>query len=410
MYQFNFFVLQFILAAILLLPSLSAFQGFPHARPESLILPIWFIIYLIMNGLKIKFVSGRVLLLSMIFVLLPVSMLNGLINNYSFEFVDFYEYIVFINYFLMYLLSYNVLSKASEKDIYRLFSVLIFCGAIVFLISVSQFFNFMSLNDLYLDKVAPTQADTLLNDYNYPRPVAMMGNPNVVGFAFTLLILALLYSSYVFNSKKEWLFIALFFIGILLTMSRTAILSLIVSLFLFFIIQMLGNNIKNNLKIVFVFLMMILGGWMVVMSPDVYDQLTWRLKDGLNIGSDASFQARVVNWAENLNIAIQHPLIGVGPLRAASFEYSADNEWLLIWRSYGFIGVLWFLLLCIYPFWRKLPRNKRALHISLIVAIFLCMISASVLSSSILFSLVLFLFAIIDTRKNVSVQNISVQK
>ena len=68
-----------------------------------------------------------------------------------------------------------------------------------------------------------------------------------------------------------------------------------------------------------------------------------RIGSALNLATDTSWQTRLVIWENHLDIWKQSPLFGWGPGKA-TMTVTVDNEWLLLLRRYGALGVLVFIL------------------------------------------------------------------
>ncbi|HZK10764.1 MAG TPA: hypothetical protein VFD10_00165, partial [Atribacterota bacterium] len=62
-----------------------------------------------------------------------------------------------------------------------------------------------------------------------------------------------------------------------------------------------------------------------------------------NISQATSWQARIVNWKVNYDLWKLSPLFGWGPGKV-TMTTIVDNEWLLLLRRYGLIGVIIFIL------------------------------------------------------------------
>ena len=68
-----------------------------------------------------------------------------------------------------------------------------------------------------------------------------------------------------------------------------------------------------------------------------------RMASGLTIGGDESWQLRMGRWDEALSLWRQSPVFGWGPGKR-TMSTIVDNEWLLLLRRYGVLGVTVFIL------------------------------------------------------------------
>jgi O-antigen ligase len=271
-----------------------------------------------------------------------------------------------------------------------------------FFLALSQYLNVLGLNEIYIKYVAPTQYETLVGNHGNARPVAMIGNPNELGFlfvAFSLLCLVLLADKSK-NGRKLMLsiFFAIYFFGVLLTLSRGSLVALVTGLLVFFSWSFLNSRVIVKTKILVALICIIVLGFLVLNHSLVYEKFTWRFMLLLNVSEDLSFSTRLVNWQENIDIIKQHPILGVGPLRRAAFVHPADNEWLLLWRSYGLIGVSLFIGLMTSNLFFKCAKEVKAFSLAITVSVFTYMIPTVAFHSLVLFPLLLVLLAIIDTK------------
>lgn len=147
-----------------------------------------------------------------------------------------------------------------------------------------------------------------------------------------------------------------------------------------------------------IFIIIILG---ILIFNSLPEQLTWRLKHGMNIGSDASFQARLRNWKEHIDHFIRSPIFGLGPAKTIEYNSQVDNEWLLLLRQYGIIGTLYFLIVFVTPFIRHKDKFYKYLYYSVLVASALYMIPAIVYNSFQIMPLIMILAALLSSTSKV---------
>ena len=201
------------------------------------------------------------------------------------------------------------------------------------------------MNEKYVHIIAPTQYRTLVNDYPYPRVIGMTSNPNV--YAVMPGIGAILsWSMYIVTKeRKNLIYMAIFIVGTLMTLSRSGFVFMVIGILTFTYLYVLKSSISiykgkiNLIKVRFLlisFIILVVFG--VIIFNYLPDRLTWRLIRGIDIKSDISFQARIRNWKEHIEVFKLNPLFGVGPAKSIEFEHHTDNEWLFLLRRYGVIG------------------------------------------------------------------------
>lgn len=78
----------------------------------------------------------------------------------------------------------------------------------------------------------------------------------------------------------------------------------------------------------------------IKMAPEKF---FFRISQLGNIWDATSWQARIVKWKANYDIWKLSPLFGWGPGKM-TMTTIVDNEWLLLLRRYGLIGVIIFIL------------------------------------------------------------------
>lgn len=404
-FQFSKTILMLILFVLTLTPSTNFISGFPSVRGEDIILLSW--LFFVFPFIKHKLTTAhkiRLGFLGAFFILLPLSIFNGIINGYEGSFSDFNQFIRLLKYISIYLLAVYVFSNASRTEILKLVDYILWLGVFVFLLSLSQYFNVLGLNEIYVSYIAPTQYMTLVNNYPFPRPVAMIGNPNELGFLFVIFsmlsLVMLMEKSRDVSKFKYSFFFTIYLLGVLVTLSRGSLVALVAGVLVFFSWIFLSSKFRVKIKILVVLFCIIMIGLLILNNPLVYESFTWRFMTLLNVLEDASFSTRIDNWQENIGIIKQHPFLGVGPLRRTIFEYSADNEWILLWRSYGVVGVSLFMGLMMGHLFSKCTNEVKAFSMAIIISIFVYMIPAAAFHSLVLFPFLLVILAIVDTKRN----------
>ena len=154
-----------------------------------------------------------------------------------------------------------------------------------------QFHNIFGLNELYVKVIVPTQFETLVNGYKYPRAVALIGNPNEFGIYMSLGAIYMLYLI-IKNNKYSYLILYLMFtFGVYLSSSRTAYISLIFGsgiLIILHYFKFTKKEIFNTFKYGIVILL--LHSMFFFLLPNIY---TWRIKNIFNIDNQTSWQNRL---------------------------------------------------------------------------------------------------------------------
>lgn len=358
-----------IIVGIFLTPSIRIPGGVPSVRIGELLL-IPFTLYLmirVVRGNRVVLAWGvRQSTLLCMFVFLVLSMLMGGILGVGVSFGDLNQFARFAKFAFIYTVSVSVihLSEASEKETKQTYDLIALCSVILAVIVFQQFFDVFGLNRHYVRYVAPTQHESLIGDYPWPRPVGMIGNPNEVAFLFVLGGLAASYRLIQGGGEIYAGATLANLAALALTLSRTGFVSFIVGAGYLFVIQVFvrrDRSLGSRLK----YLALPLGLLVAVITyvlanPVLYEAIGWRFMTLMEFQSTSSWQERLQSWQINIQLFWESPLIGVGPLRHAGISSAADNEWLLLVRSYGILGTV---LLVIGMVWPHLKAQKNVLRV-----------------------------------------------
>lgn len=199
-----------------------------------------------------------------------------------------------------------------------------------------QYFNAFNINSWLTVHYASTEKYGI---ENMSRVVGSYGNPNV--FAVALLIgIAFSFSEYLHSFKVKYLLLmAVFFVAVIMTVSRTAIISGAL-----LILIMSALSIVKTKKKVSTFLMLsFIPITILVGLQFASDKFYFRLNSLSNISTDTSYQARLINWQAIFTTRTKDNLLtGTGPV--SRFRITFDNEWLMLLTLYGAIGTAIFII------------------------------------------------------------------
>jgi O-antigen ligase len=398
--------LYMIIFFLMLTPSIYLFPGIPSVRLEmvSLLIFIGVLVLRLAKNKKAIVAWGlcQKLFLGLFFVI-TLSILLGTMLGFDSSVADFNQFIRLIKYLMIYTLALTVMKTSNdpntERD--RILHYIITLSLLLCLITIQQYFNLFHLNNWYVQAIAPTQYETLVGGYEYPRPVGMIGNPNELGFLFVLTACS---TTYLLIKNKINMFylliLGLQIIGLFLTMSRSSFVALIAGLF-FLVLGLVFSKLSIDFRRTKRFLLLLSCATIVVFfvasQTQFYEQIFWRFETLLNLKNNTSWHARLDHWSENIRLFKQSPFLGVGPLRRADFQYAADNEWLLLLRSYGIFGTIYIISVFLLPQLLSRKREFRVLVIAVFVSAAVYMIPLAVFYSLTLMPMVLIILALGDT-------------
>lgn len=407
-YLIEAFVFPILISAIIM-PPLQLTPGLPFIRLEVYI-SILLILLIFVRGIYNNNLNG-ILQNSMQkwFVFLGISILISFI--YSFFVLeqtliirDFYELFKPALYFLIFSLFASRNFKADE--ILRIYGLTMALFFISMLVGFAQYFDFWRINELLTPYYAPTQVRNVLE---VKRISGTAYSPVEFG-ALMVLAASLSLANIFLFAKNNWrvfslFFLSLFTLTLLLTQTRAAYIAFLCSALYIIIYSVLRSlrsikMIKDFFIFISIFLLIILLA--ITFTPP---EIISRAATLLDLSGDVSWNYRLVRWTDQFERWLQSPLFGWGPDKTAlTFEF-VENEWLLVLRRYGLLGIIAFIALWI-AFIRGLVRirnNLKAEEVtffsvglqSSILGYFLYMVTTNLYHSMILIYILMILLGII---------------
>ena len=372
-----------LLFCSILCPPIRFDESIPYIRPELiLILTSWllFILGVLAGGENIKlkwspiykwfFIFGGAILISILW--------GWIFKGFSPVLRDFFEVAKLLEYFLIFALVAAIDIKKEDFKKYYIFIICLFLISATF--GLIQYLDlFHNFNESFIEYIAPKHLDEWLR---HKRIVGTTGNPNEFGM---LMVMAssLAFTGTLWNKRislKIFSFLSFVILSfvIMLTLSRSALIVFLISLvFISFFKYPKKFGLKGKLRLIFLIfpIMIILGLILIQIAPP---KIIMRITSALNIETDVSFQNRLKIWKENLDIWKQSPIFGWGPGKD-EMTTIVDNEWLLLLRRYGIVGVIIFIIL-FWNFYSGLNRIQRRVEDNLFLEIFAIFLQVSLVS------------------------------
>lgn len=388
-----------ILTPDLRIPSLPAF------RLEQIFIALILLVEVIVNGFKrIKeiFHGGMSYVIVGLFFLVILTILNGSRNGYSIILNDFFELYKIYIYFGTYLVvRLNIVNETQKEKM--LHSILCFTF-ISTLVAITQYFNFLNINELYVRALAPTQFKTLVEGYPSPRVIGITANPNY--YALFASISGMI-AFQTFLIKKNWKYLmatGYFFVILNMTKSRSGFLFFTIGILTLFVlisirrIRVLYDYKSSNLAkrellrvgfgILIIISLLIL---FIIIGPEA---LTWRLKHGLDFRNDASLMKRVERWIEYTNQFNLPKPIGIGPTKNIVLPYQVDNEWLIFLKEFGILGTIYICLVLVLPIVKSTLFRYKDIYLAVLIGGALFMITSVLISIHQVMPLIIILAAL----------------
>ena len=262
---------------------------------------------------------------------------------------DLFAFVRLIQYYLYYRFACSLVFNEHEIDQYgRIFGLI---GLLICVLGIAQFFNWFNVNAL----ITPLYAGRKAGDYllNF-RAVGTLGNPNVFGF-FAFMVFAYYFTRYItanMNKGRSALYLLATcgsLLAILVSMSRTAMVLTVISVFLFVVLKV---RKKNQIVRLLIWLLVIVVSLSAALS--VFGRVIERISSneaGLVAAllSTESALVRYKLWDQAMEYVKFSPVFGTGPAKE-SIETIVDNEYLVFLKHYGLVGLLYYFLLFVNIF------------------------------------------------------------
>lgn len=324
----------------------------------------------ITNELKTDRIMLYFLLVSLSFV---ISTVTGIIvvphKTGLGDFLEFYRYPLYI---ILYLFAKRIKLDSLQQVVKPIFIMFI----IIELFGVLQFLNLFNINETLgmLYTMSERHYQMIVHQHRIPGTFL---NPNMYG-SFLIIVISLLlgYLTYGKLSKKTviFLYIGIFLtlVSVILTTSRTAVITLGGIIIYWILLNLVTNRKKlketivNGLIVLAVYLLAA-----VILIPHIsylnyaatqlYDTYTAEEAEGQqgdlpedddattnknsvnsakkSLESVSSFKNRYDYWELNFQEFLKSPLVGHGPMRE-NFVSFADNTYLYVLARYGIVGLL----------------------------------------------------------------------
>lgn len=345
-----------ILIAFMILPFSINIIGISLSKICTIIIAMIFI-YLfvtrkddIVNILKNKFILFNIAFA----LIIAISILH---NFRTTKFNDLYE---ILKYIIFPIVTIIIIDICKDKNNYLfLLKTISIVLIVISIFGIIQYFNPFSINELYIKSYAPTQYETLVNDYPSPRIVGTKANPSVYGLLMSIgTYFNLLYFKNTKNKKDKILTIIsiiLCIINLMLTLTRTIQIAFMASV----IIYILCNVwLKKGLKKAVI--AMICTILIIVLILCILPQsLTWRLVQVLDISNATSWILRTEKWSEYSEVIQKEWLVGIGPVKnyVDTIGY-VDSEIVQVALQYGILGLMIYVIMLLSPLYLY-AKNKK---------------------------------------------------
>lgn len=283
-------------------------------------------------------------------------------NVYAVQFLEIYfgtrdvmEVVMITKYYLVITLALSLDLRDGEFQALR--NVFLVGYSIILLLSWGQFLNLFNVNEWLTPYIAQAHLDNLVNA-NPPRVLGTFDNPNVMGI-FSVLTMTLFATWFYFRKSVSTTTVVLLVVTGLsikltfMTISRTALLATATVLTFLSIWAMFKFHWKKEILLK-VGLLFILTLTIFFTSPR--DFVT-RMNEATNLEKSTSAQGHILQAGDALKLIIQSPIVGWGTAKS-NMTTLVDNEYALVARRYGVIGLVLYLWLFLRPAKAALRRAR----------------------------------------------------
>lgn len=334
-----------LLVVAILFPYIRLPAGIPDVRPEFiLVLVAWGLLLLgqlaTSHPIRIRRLPTYKWFFLFALCILISTTYAALAKGQPVIWRDFWELAKLLQYFLIFTLVASLgISSANMKRYYKLALVVLLLSA---LFGFAQYVDLAGVNTIVSPYYAPTQMRGLLV---HGRVTGTTPNPNEFG-ALMVLASSLALAGGLFLQERglrllSWGTLPIFGLALVLTLSRTALVSLVLSAVTVLFLFLRHKGLKHKLRRV---VALALFGCIVGLAvlPVVPEKAFFRFGQLAAFTEASSWQGRVENWKTHFALWKESPLLGWGSGKA-TMGTIVDNEWLLLLRRYGVVGLVIFL-------------------------------------------------------------------
>ena len=257
---------------------------------------------------------------------------------------DFWELVKLLVYLLIFAFVAN--QRVEPQTIARNYRIALIAFAFSALLGFLQYIHFPGVNEVISPYYAPRHLRGIVV---HGRITGTMPNPNEFGALMVLAIALALTGVLYFQDKKwRWLCGGLLFvygIALILTMSRSSLGALVLMGGTVMLLSLKRMGRKGRRRIVMAFIL--LGFIGLAIMPFVPQHARLRFSQIPQFTESTSWQVRMEQWEVHFDLWRQSPWLGWGPGKSNmdNLTIAVDNDWLLLLRRYGVVGVGLFIML-----------------------------------------------------------------
>lgn len=330
--------------------SFMIYTSIGNINLSVIVIVILFFVMLLLrfNKLDLSFLSGNISVLATLLLFFSVSLLSSLVNSLSIGGLVYPVYTLILSAGIF----SSVMLSGKAANTFSIIKIAVLTSSIVCLIGVVEFFGIQPYLEFYKANNDRFFYDNTVMGH-LPRIVSSLGNPLILSTYLLMIFPMTLYLRD--KESKKWLWtsvVAIHFLAILLTMSRSAILVLALITFLFLVEK---KKFKSLLKFTFVFPLILVFLYMFMNQYGLVQPILDRIM--FNTQSE-SLTFRLQAYSASIQILIDTNLfLGVGPNMVTNYLMGAgaglvahntlDNVYLMVLSSTGILGLIAYIFILI---------------------------------------------------------------
>lgn len=343
------------LILILILASLYITPVSYLHRPEYYLVIVLGIVGLLSRFKYITNIAGRELFLFLCLLFFAVVSLIG--QYFTDNDVSLRDYMILVRY-LIYMLSlivgvYCGVKIKTSPAIYFTIISFIFVSIVL---SFFQYFNVYGINEIMVPIYRQDYVGLITGATNR-RIIGTLGNPNYWGLLLGFGFVAYSYNAVVSRNLVSYGLAATLFICIVMTGSRTALISSVIGASYISIVGFRVGNTNNSTNRILVFASVALLITLLFIGYRYFTDSFYANTNRFSTDNTRTLDYRIAHWISFLSKSFDNPhqiFIGRGPSKDHQITWG-DNMYLLIFRDFGLISLGIYISLLL-TFYRRLKK------------------------------------------------------
>ncbi len=271
---------------------------------------------------------------------------------------DWFEFARVVEYMLLIFLGASFEWK--REDIANYERLVLGVAAISALVGLAQWVDLFRINEWLAPLYVSTQLATLQQSH---RTVGMLGNPNEFGASMSL-VLCLAVSRAMWARNRSQLrrtvaLIILVSLALATSQSRGALTAASAGVVGVLLLSWPGLRVKKYSSIKRLLPWFLIGCVLIALFSVTPPEYLGRFGQLKSIRTASGLTDRLKAWSITTQQYWTSPVFGLGPGKTLVIGIHVDNEWLMLARQYGVVGLAAFLV-WVLALWRGLTHSPTA--------------------------------------------------